>query len=113
MQSQDSSNTETIAYELEAVQGDGKFELLDQNGTVLTPVNGVYIIASADINSTVVNPIDRFSGQIEFKATAITEETATHTMTQPTVGKQDDRSFCRRNIIIDVTADADPGKYSV
>ena len=33
------------------------------------------MIAAADINSTVVNPMDNFSGQIEFKATAITEET--------------------------------------
>ncbi len=28
--SQDNSQTETITYELEAVQGDGKFELLDK-----------------------------------------------------------------------------------
>ncbi|MFA0001127.1 cadherin-like domain-containing protein [Vibrio lentus] len=114
-QSQDSSNTETITYELEAVQGDGKFELLDQNGTVLTPVNGVYIIASADINSTVVNPIDNFSGQIEFKATAITEETL-NPYDDSANGGVNDKTTARsveQNIIIDVTADADPGKFSV
>ncbi|PMH30785.1 hypothetical protein BCU71_15260 [Vibrio lentus] len=114
-QSQDSSNTETITYELEAVQGDGKFELLDQNGTVLTPVNGVYIIASADINSTVVNPIDNFSGQIEFKATAITEETL-NPYDDSANGGANDKTTARsveQNIIIDVTADADPGKFSV
>ncbi|MCC4815065.1 hypothetical protein BCU85_00770 [Vibrio lentus] len=114
-QSQDSSNTETITYELEAVQGDGKFELLDQNGTLLTPVNGVYIIASADINSTVVNPIDNFSGQIEFKATAITEETL-NPYDDSANGGANDKTTARsveQNIIIDVTADADPGKFSV
>ncbi|MEZ8722866.1 retention module-containing protein [Vibrio pomeroyi] len=112
--SQDNSQTETITYELEAVQGDGKFELLDQNGTVLTPVNGVYIIASADINSTVVNPIDNFSGQIEFKATAITEETLNpyDDSANGGVDKTTARSV-EQNIIIDVTADADPGKFSV
>ncbi|WP_373947879.1 retention module-containing protein [Vibrio pomeroyi] len=112
--SQDDSQTETITYELEAVQGDGKFELLDQNGTVLTPVNGVYIIASADINSTVVNPIDNFSGQIEFKATAITEETLNpyDDSANGGVDKTTARSV-EQNIIIDVTADADPGKFSV
>ncbi|MCF7496442.1 retention module-containing protein [Vibrio sp. L5-1] len=114
-ESQDNSNTETITYELEAVQGDGKFELLDQNGNVLTPVNGVYIIASADINSTVVNPIDNFSGQIEFKATAITEETL-NPYDDSANGGANDKTTARsveQNIIIDATADADPGKFSV
>ncbi|MCG9640856.1 retention module-containing protein [Vibrio sp. Isolate34] len=113
-ESQDNSNTETITYELEAVQGDGKFELLDQNGNVLTPVNGFYTIAAADINSTVVNPIDNFSGQIEFKATAITEETLNpyDDSANGGVDKTTARSV-KQNIIIDVTADADPGKFSV
>ncbi|CAH7256565.1 Cadherin domain-containing protein [Vibrio chagasii] len=114
-ESQDNSNTETITYELEAVQGDGKFELLDQNGNVLTPVNGVYTIAAADINSTVVNPIDNFSGQIEFKATAITEETL-NPYDDSANGGANDKTTARsveQNIIIDVTADADPGTFSV
>uniref|UniRef100_UPI002635C7E2 T1SS-143 repeat domain-containing protein n=1 Tax=uncultured Vibrio sp. TaxID=114054 RepID=UPI002635C7E2 len=113
-ESQDNSRTETITYELEAIQGDGEFELLDQNGNVLTPVNGVYTIAAADINSTVVNPIDNFSGQIEFKATAITEETRNpyDDSANSGVDKTTARSV-EQNIIIDVTADADPGKFSV
>ncbi|MEZ8152396.1 retention module-containing protein [Vibrio splendidus] len=114
-ESQDNSNTETITYELEAVQGDGMFELLDQNGNVLTPVNGVYIIASADINSTVVNPIDNFSGQIEFKATAITEETL-NPYDDSANGGANDKTTARsveQSIVIDVTADADPGTFSV
>ncbi|NOI32751.1 retention module-containing protein [Vibrio cyclitrophicus] len=114
-ESQDNSNTETITYELEAVQGDGKFELLDQNGNVLTPVNGVYIIASSDINSTVVNPIDNFSGQIEFKATAITEETL-NPYDDSDNGGANDKTTARsveQSIVIDVTADADPGSFSV
>ncbi|PME69575.1 retention module-containing protein [Vibrio sp. 10N.286.55.C11] len=113
-ESQDNSNTETITYELEVVQGDGQFELLDQNGNVLTPTNGVYIIAAGDINSTVVNPIDNFSGQIEFKATAITEETRNpyDDSANGGVDKTTARSV-EQNIIIDVTADADPGSFSV
>ncbi|NOI38554.1 retention module-containing protein [Vibrio sp. 070316B] len=114
-ESQDNSRTETITYELEAIQGDGKFELLDQNGNVLTPVNGVYTIAAADINSTVVNPIDNFSGQIEFKATAITEETR-NPYDDAANGGANDKTTARsveQNIIIDVTADADPGSFSV
>ncbi|WP_372166271.1 cadherin-like domain-containing protein [Vibrio lentus] len=114
-ESQDNSRTETITYELEVVQGDGKFELLDQNGSVLTPVNGFYIITSADINSTVVNPIDNFSGQIEFKATAITEETR-NPYDDAANGGANDKTTARsveQNIIIDVTADADPGTFSV
>ncbi|WP_102574652.1 cadherin-like domain-containing protein, partial [Vibrio splendidus] len=114
-ESQDNSRTETITYELEAVQGSGKFELLDQNGNVLTPTGGVYIIAAGDINSTVVNPIDNFSGQIEFKATAITEETR-NPFDDAANGGANDKTTARsveQNIIIDVTADADPGKFSV
>ncbi|NOI91723.1 retention module-containing protein [Vibrio splendidus] len=114
-ESQDNSRTETITYELEAVQGSGEFELLDQSGNVLTPTGGVYIIAAGDINSTVVNPIDNFSGQIEFKATAITEETL-NPYDDSANGGANDKTTARsveQNIIIDVTADADPGKFSV
>ncbi|MEZ9580232.1 MULTISPECIES: cadherin-like domain-containing protein, partial [unclassified Vibrio] len=115
-ESQDNSNTETITYELEAVQGDGKFELLDKNGNVLTlTTDGVYEIAAEDINSTVVNPIDNFSGQIEFKAIAVTKETL-NPYEDTANGGANDKTQARsveQNIIIDVTADADPGKFSV
>ncbi|MEZ9776509.1 cadherin-like domain-containing protein, partial [Vibrio sp. 10N.261.54.A5] len=115
-ESQDNSNTETITYELEAIQGDGKFELLDQNGNVLTlTTDGVYEIAAEDINSTVVNPIDNFSGQIEFKAIAVTKETL-NPYEDTANGGANDKTQARsveQNIIIDVTADADPGKFSV
>ncbi|MEZ9278204.1 retention module-containing protein [Vibrio cyclitrophicus] len=115
-ESQDNSNTETITYELEAVQGDGKFELLDKNGNVITlTTDGVYEIAAEDINSTVVNPIDNFSGQIEFKAIAVTKETL-NPYEDTANGGANDKTQARsveQNIIIDVTADADPGKFSV
>ncbi|WP_299689035.1 retention module-containing protein [uncultured Vibrio sp.] len=113
--SQDNSRTETITYELEVVQGEGQFELLDQNGNVLTPVNGVYLITESEINSTVVNPIDNFSGQIEFIATVITEEVL-NPYEDADNGGVNDKTTARsveQNIIIDVTADADPGKFSV
>jgi T1SS-143 domain-containing protein len=114
-ESQDSSNTETITYELEIIQGDGNFDLLDQFGNTLAPVNGIYIIASADINTTMVNPIDNFSGQIEFIATAITEEML-NPYDDSANGGLNDKTIARsevQTIIIDVTADADIGRISV
>ncbi|MFA0627153.1 retention module-containing protein [Vibrio sp. 10N.222.49.A3] len=114
--SQDSSQTETITYELKVVEGDGKFELLDKDGNVLTlTAGGVYKIAAEDINTTVVNPIDNFSGQIEFEATAVTEETL-NPYEDTANGGANDKTKARsveQNIIIDVTADADPGRFSV
>ena len=114
--SQDSSQTETITYELKVVEGDGKFELLDKDGNVLTlTAGGVYKIAAEDINTTVVNPIDNFSGQIEFEATAVTEETL-NPYEDTANGGANDKTKARsveQNIIIDVTADADAGKFSV
>ncbi len=78
---------------------------------MLTPVNGVYIIASADINSAPqLTSIDNFSGQIEFKATAITEETNPYD--DSANGGANDKTTARsveQNIITDVTADADRG----
>ncbi|WP_407830031.1 T1SS-143 repeat domain-containing protein [Vibrio splendidus] len=115
-ESQDSSQTETITYELKVVEGDGKFELLDKDGNVLTlTADGVYKIAAEDINTTVVNPIDNFSGQIEFEATAVTEETL-NPYEDTAKGGANDKTEARsveQNIIIDVTAGADPGKFSV
>ncbi|MEZ8351789.1 retention module-containing protein [Vibrio splendidus] len=115
-ESQDNSQTETITYELKVVEGDGKFELLDENGNLLTlTTDGVYEIAAEDINSTVVNPIDNFSGQIEFTATAVTKETL-NPYEDIDNGGANDKTQARsveKNIIIDVTADADPGKFSV
>ncbi|MEZ9443540.1 retention module-containing protein [Vibrio sp. 10N.286.49.C3] len=115
-ESQDNTQTETITYELEVIEGDGKFELLDKDGNVLTlTADGVYKIAAEDINTTVVNPIDNFSGQIEFKATAVTEETL-NPYEDTANGGANDKTEARsveQNIIIDVTADADAGKFSV
>ncbi|WKY59163.1 retention module-containing protein [Vibrio sp. SNU_ST1] len=115
-ESQDNTQTETITYELEVIEGDGKFELLDKDGNVLTlTADGVYKIAAEDINTTVVNPIDNFSGQIKFKATAVTEETL-NPYEDTTNGGANDKTEARsveQNIIIDVTADADAGKFSV
>ncbi|WP_135443267.1 retention module-containing protein [Vibrio tasmaniensis] len=115
-ESQDNTQTETITYELEVIEGDGKFELLDKDGNVLTlTADGVYKIAAEDINTTVVNPIDNFSGQIKFKATAVTEETL-NPYEDTANGGANDKTEARsveQNIIIDVTADADAGKFSV
>ncbi|CAV18376.1 retention module-containing protein [Vibrio atlanticus] len=115
-ESQDNTQTETITYELEVIEGDGKFELLDKDGNVLTlTADGVYKIAAEDINTTVVNPIDNFSGQIKFKATAVTEETL-NPYEDTANGGANDKTKARsveQNIIIDVTADADPGRFSV
>ncbi|MGF1720715.1 retention module-containing protein [Vibrio kyushuensis] len=110
-ESQDTSRAETITYELKVTQGEGQFELLDRKGDVLTPVNGVYIIAASDINRIEVNPIDNFSGQIRFEATAVTEERS-NAYNDGTVDKSTARSESQE-LVIDVTPSADSGSFSV
>ncbi len=56
-ETQDTSNPETISYQLEIIEGEGKFELLIGN-TVVTPQDGVYTISSSDIDKVEINPID-------------------------------------------------------
>ncbi|MCK6261748.1 retention module-containing protein [Vibrio sp. ZSDE26] len=110
-ESQDTSRAETLTYELKVIDGEGEFELLDRNGDVLTPINGVYIIAANDINRVEVNPIDNFSGQIRFEATAITEERS-NSYNDGVNDKSDARSPSQE-IVIDVTPSADMGSFRV
>ncbi|OIQ26537.1 retention module-containing protein [uncultured Vibrio sp.] len=110
-ESQDTSRPETITYELKVMQGEGEFELLDRNGDPLTPVDGVYIIESRDINRIEVKPIDNFSGQIRFSATAITAERI-----NAYNDGVNDKSTARsdpQELIIDVTPSADAGTFRV
>ncbi|MGC9402922.1 T1SS-143 repeat domain-containing protein, partial [Vibrio genomosp. F10 str. 9ZC157] len=107
-ESQDTSRPETITYQLRVTQGEGNFELLDRNGSVITPENGVYIIASNQINRISVNPNDDFSGQIRFEATAVTKERSnSHSVDKSTAVSEP------QELIIDVTPSADSGNFGV
>ncbi|MEZ8823088.1 retention module-containing protein [Vibrio amylolyticus] len=110
-ETQDTSRPETITYELKVTQGEGEFELLDRNGNPIDPVDGVYIIESRDINRIEVNPIDNFSGQIRFEATAITEERS-NAYNDGVNDKSEARSPSQE-LIIDVTPSADAGTFRV
>ncbi|WP_425667298.1 retention module-containing protein [Vibrio tubiashii] len=110
-ETQDTSRPETITYELKVTDGEGHFELLDRNGDPITPVNGVYTISAQDINRIQVNPADNYSGQIRFEATAVTTERS-NPYNDGTLDKESARSE-PKEIIIDVTPDADMGSFSV
>lgn len=110
-ETQDTSRPETITYELKVTDGEGHFELLDRNGDPITPVNGVYTISAQDINRIQVNPADNYSGQIRFEATAVTTERS-NPYNDGTLDKGSARSE-PKEIIIDVTPDADMGSFSV
>ncbi|OAM97901.1 retention module-containing protein [Vibrio europaeus] len=110
-ETQDTSRPETITYELKVTDGEGHFELLDRNGDPITPANGVYTISAQDINRIQVNPADNYSGQIRFEATAVTTERS-NPYNDGTLNKGSARSE-PKEIIIDVTPDADMGSFSV
>ena len=108
---QDTSNPETITYELTPTVGADHFTLLDRNGNVIEPVDGAYLISARDINRIEVNPDEHYSGQIRFQAVAITEESRNEYINGST-NKKTTRSE-PQELIIDVTPDADAGNFSV
>ncbi|WP_100751619.1 retention module-containing protein [Vibrio salilacus] len=108
---QDTSRPETISYELQVTQGEGHFELLDAQGKVITPTDGVYTLSAQEVNSIQVNPSDNYSGQIRFEATAVSTETR-----NPYVDGTTDKTTARsevKELIIDVPPQADAGSFSV
>ena len=108
---QDASRPETISYELQVTQGEGHFELLDAQGKVITPTDGVYTLSAQEVNSIQVNPSDNYSGQIRFEATAVSTETR-----NPYVDGTTDKTTAGsevKELIIDVTPQADAGSFSV
>ncbi|MEF1230919.1 hypothetical protein QTO02_26220, partial [Vibrio fortis] len=113
--SQDTSRPETLTYQLTVDEGAGKFTLLDSSGNPIGPDGGPYIIDAADINSTVVDPIDNFSGTISFKVVALTEETRNPFLDSDNSGTNS-KQFAtseERTIVIDVLPDADLGTLTV
>ncbi|MDK9797210.1 cadherin-like domain-containing protein, partial [Vibrio sp. D449a] len=112
---QDTSRSETITYQLTVIEGAGNFTLLDSSGNPIGPVGGPYIIDEADINSTVVDPIDNFSGTIRFEAVALTEETRNPFTDSDNAGANDKTTASSevRILTIDVLPDADLGTLSV
>ncbi|WP_274029693.1 retention module-containing protein [Vibrio parahaemolyticus] len=106
-QTQDSSNPESIVYELVFTQGEGNATLVYSDGSAITQTGGVYLVDASRIGDVQVDPIDNFSGEIKIDVTAITTESV-----NPLTGKETARSETE-TIVIDVTPVADAGSFTV
>ncbi|WGK83697.1 retention module-containing protein [Vibrio aestuarianus] len=110
-QTQDTSSPEVIVYEIRFTQGEGEARLVYADGTPLqvgSDANGnYYLVDASKIAQVQVDPNDNFGGQIRLGITAITTE-----QSNAFIGKESARSETKE-IIIDVTPDADMGSFSV
>ncbi|EGR0032228.1 retention module-containing protein [Vibrio parahaemolyticus] len=106
-QTQDSSNPESIVYELVFTQGEGNATLVYSDGSAIAQTGGVYLVDASRIGDVQVDPIDNFSGEIKIDVTAITTESV-----NPLTGKETARSETE-TIVIDVTPVADAGSFTV
>ncbi|HCE3201295.1 TPA: retention module-containing protein [Vibrio parahaemolyticus] len=106
-QTQDSSNPESIVYELVFTQGEGNATLVYSDGSAIAQTGGVYLVDASRIGDVQVDPIDNFSGEIKIDVTAITTESM-----NPLTGKETARSETE-TIVIDVTPVADAGSFTV
>ncbi|WP_171375506.1 DUF5801 repeats-in-toxin domain-containing protein, partial [Vibrio aestuarianus] len=110
-QTQDTSSPEVIVYEIRFTQGEGDARLVYADGTPLqvsSDANGnYYLVDASKIAQVQVDPNDNFGGQIRLGITAITTE-----QSNAFIGKESARSETKE-IIIDVTPDADMGSFSV
>ncbi|MGF1706856.1 retention module-containing protein [Enterovibrio baiacu] len=70
---QDADNSETLQYFVTLQSGEGTLLL---NGQTLSPVNGQYEIAAADINNIVVKPNEHFAGDITLSVIALSKESS-------------------------------------
>ncbi|MFW1554591.1 retention module-containing protein [Vibrio parahaemolyticus] len=106
-QTQDSSNPESIVYELVFTQGEGNAMLVYSDGSAIAQTGGVYLVDASRIGDVQVDPIDNFSGEIKIDVTAITTESV-----NPLTGKETARSETE-TIVIDVSPVADAGSFTV
>ncbi|TPA30081.1 tandem-95 repeat protein [Vibrio parahaemolyticus] len=106
-QTQDSSNPESIVYELVFTQGEGNATLVYSDGSAIAQTGGVYLVDASRMGDVQVDPIDNFSGEIKIDVTAITTESV-----NPLTGKETARSETE-TIVIDVTPVADAGSFTV
>ncbi|TOB43962.1 retention module-containing protein [Vibrio parahaemolyticus] len=106
-QTQDSSNPESIVYELVFTQGEGNATLVYSDGSAIAQTGGVYLVDASRIGDVQVDPIDNFSGEIKIDVTAVTTESV-----NPLTGKETARSETE-TIVIDVTPVADAGSFTV
>ncbi|TOP83714.1 RTX toxin [Vibrio parahaemolyticus] len=106
-QTQDSSNPESIVYELVFTQGEGNATLVYSDGSAIAQTGGVYLVDSSRIGDVQVDPIDNFSGEVKIDVTAITTESV-----NPLTGKETARSETE-TIVIDVSPVADAGSFTV
>ncbi|BBM66553.1 hypothetical protein VA249_31990 [Vibrio alfacsensis] len=106
-ETQDTSDPETIVYELVFTGGESNASLVYSDGTPLQQENGKYFVDANRIGDVEVDPIDNFSGSITLNITAITTERE-----NALSGKQTVRSETQE-IVIDVQPVADEGAFSV
>ncbi|MFW0948922.1 retention module-containing protein [Vibrio parahaemolyticus] len=106
-QTQDSSNPESIVYELVFTQGEGNATLVYSDGSAIAQTGGVYLVDASRIGDVQVDPMDNFSGEIKIDVTAITTESV-----NPLTGKETARSETE-TIVIDVSPVADAGSFTV
>ncbi|CAE6927642.1 COG2931 [Vibrio sp. B1REV9] len=106
-ETQDTSDPETIVYELVFTGGESNASLVYSDGTPLQQENGKYFVDANRIGDVEVDPIDNFSGSITLNITAITTERE-----NALSGKQTARSETQE-IVIDVQPVADEGAFSV
>ncbi|HCE4789339.1 TPA: retention module-containing protein [Vibrio parahaemolyticus] len=106
-QTQDSSNPESIVYELVFTQGENNATLVYSDGSAIAQTGGVYLVDASRIGDVQVDPIDNFSGEIKIDVTAITTESV-----NPLTGKETARSETE-TIVIDVSPVADAGSFTV
>ncbi len=106
-QTQDSSNPESIVYELVFTQGEGNATLVYSDGSAIAQTGGVYLVDASRMGDVQVDPIDNFSGEIKIDVTAITTESV-----NPLTGKETARSETE-TIVIDVSPVADAGSFTV
>ncbi|MDR9829396.1 cadherin-like domain-containing protein [Vibrio sp. FNV 38] len=112
-ETQDTSDPETITYELEFTFGGENAELVYSDGSAIPAITDpdtgrvYYEVTSDRIGEVEVDPVDHFSGQIKLDVTAIAEES-----TNAVAGKETKESEVRE-IVIDVRPVADAGAFAV
>ncbi|ENM5913014.1 retention module-containing protein [Vibrio mimicus] len=110
-QTQDTSTPEAITYQIRFTENGAHAKLVYSDGSpipVKSDANGTYYDVPANkIGQVQVDPADNFAGQIKLDVTAITKESNNYV-----TGKQTAQSETKE-IVIDVTPEADRGSFAV
>ncbi|HGH6015794.1 TPA: retention module-containing protein [Vibrio mimicus] len=110
-QTQDTSTPEAITYQIRFTENGAHAKLVYSDGSpipVKSDANGTYYDVPANkVGQVQVDPADNFAGQIKLDVTAITKESSNYV-----TGKQTAQSETKE-IVIDVTPEADRGRFAV